>query len=101
MEYEIKYIDAALKDLEGITDYITNTLHASQAALDFIDEPDKTVEHLKQFPYAYKLYSCDRPLLLEYRVLPIKNYLLFYVVMENTVEIHRVIYSKRDNRKDN
>ena len=99
MEYKIKYLDTALKDLENITDYITNTLHAPQAALDFIDELDKTAEHLKQFPYSHKIYLCDRPLLLEYRVLPIKNYLLFYVVVENAVEIHSVIYSKRDIEK--
>jgi len=32
----------------------------------------------------------------EYRVLTVKNYLVFYVVLEETIEIHRIIYRKRN-----
>jgi toxin ParE1/3/4 len=32
----------------------------------------------------------------DYRILPIKNYLVFYVVTEHEVEICRIIYAKMD-----
>ena len=32
----------------------------------------------------------------EYRALPVKNYLVFYVVKEDEVEIHRIVYAKMD-----
>ena len=35
----------------------------------------------------------------EYRMLPVKNYLVFYVVTEHDVEIHRIVYSKMDITK--
>ena len=34
------------------------------------------------------------PLESEYRMLPVKNYIVFYVVTEHEVEIHRIIYAK-------
>jgi len=32
----------------------------------------------------------------EYRVLPVKNYLVFYVILEDTVEIRRIVYTRVD-----
>jgi len=37
-----------------------------------------------------------KPIKTEYRVLTVKNYLVFYVVLEETIEIHRIIYRKRN-----
>jgi hypothetical protein len=32
----------------------------------------------------------------EYRVLPVKKYLVFYVILEDTVEIRRIVYARVD-----
>ncbi|MDI6602216.1 MAG: type II toxin-antitoxin system RelE/ParE family toxin, partial [Thermoanaerobacteraceae bacterium] len=45
------------------------------------------------------VYYPEKSLENEYRVLPVKNYLVFYVVKEQVVEIHRVIYAKMDLSK--
>ena len=34
--------------------------------------------------------------LVGYRVIPIDNYLMFYVVRSNVVQIHRILYAKRN-----
>jgi plasmid stabilization system protein ParE len=36
---------------------------------------------------------------LALRMLPVKNYLVFYVVTEHEVEIHRIIYAKMNLEK--
>ena len=77
-------------------EYIIFTLEAPQAALKLLDELEKSINNLKVFPLAHRLYRPIKPIQTEYRVLTVKNYLVFYVVLEETIEIHRIIYKKRN-----
>ena len=97
--YKIKYLPIAQKDLQNITFYILDNLKSPKAATDFIDTLDKSILRLKQYPYSCKLYQPQEPLESEYRFLPVKNYLVFYVVAENIIEIHRIIYAKMNLEK--
>jgi len=93
---DIVYLPSFQKDIDAIINYITYTLEAPKAASNLLDELEKSINDLKIFPLAYRLYLPIRPILTEYRVLTVKNYLVFYVVLEKTIEIHRIIYKKRD-----
>jgi toxin ParE1/3/4 len=97
--YKLKYLPLALMDLRGITDYITDTLKAPNAALDLLNALDDSISMLQEYPYSYKVYLSIKELEIEYRLLPVKNYLVFYVVKEQVVEIHRVVYAKMDLTK--
>ena len=97
--YRIKYLPIAQKDLWDITAYILDNLKAPKAAMDFIDTLDKSILRLKEYPYSCKLYHPQESLDTEYRFLPVKNYLVFFVVIENIVEIHRIIYAKMNLEK--
>ena len=92
--YQIKYLPMAQKDLWDITVYILDNLKSPKAAMDFIDALDKSILRLKQYPYSCKLYQPQESPEIEYRFLPVKNYLVFFVVTENIVEIHRIVYAK-------
>ncbi len=92
--YKLKYLPLARKDLWDITSYIADNLKAPKAAMDFIDTLDNSISRLQKFPYSCKLYQSQEPLETEYRVLPVKNYLVFYVVLKNEVEIHRIVMQK-------
>jgi toxin ParE1/3/4 len=94
--YEIKYLPLAKKDLTDITTYIAEHLKAPKAAVDLLNELDKSISRLKQYPYSCKVYQPIKGLENEYRLLPVKNYAVFYVVKEQVVEIHRVVYAKMD-----
>ena len=93
---EIKYLPSFQQELNAIVEYIIFTLEAPQAALNLLDELEKSINNLKAFPLAHRLYRPVRPIQTEYRVLTVKNYLVFYVVLEETIEIHRIIYRKRN-----
>jgi plasmid stabilization system protein ParE len=94
--YEVSYLPLALKDLEKIFRYIVNKLEAPQAAQNLRMKIDTAVRDLIQFPTAHALYRAKKPLKKEYRKITVKNFYVFYVVEENRIEIHRVIYSKRN-----
>ena len=92
--HKLKYLSLAREDLRNITNYISNNLKAQKAAMDFLDTLDDSISRLQQFPYSCKLYQGMEALDTEYRMMPVNNYLVFYVVTEHEVEIHRVIYAK-------
>jgi len=99
MKYDIKYLPLASKDLSNIVSYMADELKAPKAATDLINALDTSISRLAQFPYSCRVYQSEKSLESEYRVLPVKNYLVFYVVKEHVVEIHRVIYAKMNLSK--
>ena len=94
--YKLTYLPLAQKDLRTITSYIADNLKAPKAAMDLVDALDNSIYQLQQFPYSCKLYQPTQPLESEYRMLNVRKYLVFYVVTEHEVEIHRIIYAKMD-----
>ncbi|KUO71149.1 MAG: plasmid stabilization protein [Desulfosporosinus sp. BRH_c37] len=99
--YKLKYLPLAQKDLKGIISYIADILKAPEAAMDLVEALDNSIYRLQQFPYSCKVFQLIRPLEAEYRILNVKNYLVFYVVREYKVEIHRVIYFEDGYKKPN
>ena len=89
----------AQNDLINIINYIADTLKAPKAAMDLIDTLDNSISKLTQFPYSGRVYKPVKPFEAEYRVLPVKKYLVFYMVTEDEVEIHRIIYAKMNIEK--
>ena len=72
------------------------TLYAPKAARDLLAEFDESVQRIAEFPYAHELYRTDRPMKDEIRKVPIKNYVLYYAVFQDRVEIRRFLYGKRN-----
>ncbi len=97
--HKIRYLPIAQKDLQDIVFYILENLKSSKAAIDFIDTLDESILRLKQYPYSCTLYQPKEPLESEYRFLLVRNYLIFYVVTENIVEIHRIVYARMNLEK--
>lgn len=97
--HKVKYLPLAQKDLRIIIDYIADTLKAPKAAMDLVDALDTSISRLAQFPYSCRVYQPIQPLEAEYRILPVKKYLVFYVVTEHEVEIQRILYAKMNIEK--
>ena len=97
--HKIVYLPLAESDLLEAVDYIAYTLDAPQAARDLLDEFDKTVRRIAEFPYACELYRTDRPMKDEIRKVPVKGYVLYYAVFQERVEIRRFLHGRRDRSK--
>ena len=93
-KYKVKIYPAAKQDLLDIVDYL-NTL-SQDIALRYYDLLTEEIAGLSYMPE-----RCPRPKDLalaakDYRCLLVKNYLVFYVVDRDTVQIRRVLYGRRD-----
>ena len=80
-------------------DYIADTLDAPEAARALLAEFDNTVQRIAEFPYALELYRTDRPMHDELRKVPVKNYVLYYAVFQDRVELRRFLHGRRDRSR--
>ncbi len=94
--YKVKIYPTAQQDLAEIVAYL-NTL-SPDAALRYYDMLVEEIAGLSTMPE-----RCPHPRDLAltakgYRYLIVKDYLVFYMVVGDTVQIHRILYGRRDYR---
>jgi len=94
--YKARYLPIALDDLKSIIRYIAHELEAPGAAEKLILKIDKEVKKIEDNPFRCHSFLSPEKLKYEYRILNVNNYSLFYVLEKEKIEIHRVIYSKRN-----
>jgi len=84
---------AAQSDFLSIVDHLNAQPHEESAQIleQIIEEADVLQSDPKSCPFAR-----DSQLRLRrYRVLAVENYILFFLVIGNNVEIRRILYTKR------
>ena len=92
--YKIHYLEISKNDLGQIFNYILRDNPAS--ALKILDEIDEEITKLSQFPELGKLPKDDKLKAFGYRVLIVANCLVFYIIKEDIIEIHRILHGSRD-----
>ena len=90
---KIKYLPVAQRDLIAIVEYIK--IDSPGSAIKFLDGLDKSVAKLAEFPFMGQTPRDNRLRSLNYRILVVDRYLVFYVVKGSIVEIRRIIHGKR------
>lgn len=96
-KYKVIVSTKARMDIYHIVDYWENTLEVS--ADSFLDEYEKAIIKLSVSPFSHHQPDNEYLRAKGYRILPIKNYYIFYIVKETEVQIHRILYSKMDFTK--
>lgn len=96
--YKIRYTPLAYEDLDEIDTYISETLLNPQAAENLLDEMEKSIRQLEQFPYVGSEVEDSSLSDKGYRKLVVQNYLIFYIVdlEQKQVVIMRILYGARE-----
>jgi len=96
--WEIFYTTDAEQDLQGIHDYISGVLLEPVTAQNQSNRIMDAVESLDHMPLRYRLYDNEPWHSRGLRILPVDNYLVFYLPIESqkTVAIIRIMYGGRD-----
>lgn len=98
-EYEVRYIETFYKDLAKISKYISIQLKNNIAAHNLITDIEKAINKRKVNPSGYEKFDSARKRKETYYKIYVKNYIIFYVIKENVIEIRRLIYKKRNLEK--
>ena len=92
--YYVLIYPTAEKDLLEIKDYFKNKLKVSPNHL--FEKFYSSIDILEKNPLIYPLLKDSYLRQLGYRMIPIDNFLLFYVIKNQEVQIHRFLYGKRN-----
>lgn len=99
--YQLRYLPLFFDDVNGVTSYIKNDLQNPQAASDLIDIIEAAI--LERLPNceSFEPYKSRRERKYPYYRIYIKNYIVFYVVIDDEgdnkiMEVRRLLYNKRD-----
>ena len=101
MTYSIHITNKVEQDIIEAADYIEFTLLNPTAANSLLDAAEEEIGNLSFMPEKHQII--DDPVLKEWkiRMIPVKNYLAFYVIDESshTVHIVRFLYGRRNWQK--
>lgn len=92
-QYKVKIMPTAQEDMTEIVDYL-NTL-SPEAAFRYYDLLTEKISSLSDMPERCALARDTQLRLRGYRVLIVEQYLVFFVIIGDTVQVRRIIYGKR------
>jgi toxin ParE1/3/4 len=94
-KYRISYLPIFEVDLHGIIDYISLHLRNPKAAQDFLDALEKAIENRMKAPLSFEKYKPKSYHKDTYYRIYVKNYIVYYVVKEDLIEVRRLLYNQR------
>jgi len=96
--YKVNLTEPAENDLRDIVRYISSQLNAPVSALNMMQALQEAIAKLETTALARPLVRDDRLAAFGYRLLVVKNYIVFYVVNEKEkfVDVDRILYGRRD-----
>ena len=97
--YSIRYLPTFSKDLNSISHYMINTLENKNIAENFYLEVKKEIEKRSFSPEAFEVYRHTKDGKYKWYRIYLKNFTIFYVVANGTMEVRRILYNKRNFKK--
>lgn len=95
-KYSLRYLPIAEQDLEKIVDYIQNSLQNPVAAVNTLTKIEKTILKTLESPETFAIWQSPKKRKYPYRRINAGNYSVWYVVIDDVMEIRRILYSRRN-----
>lgn len=95
-KYKIILLPLFHNDLRQIIYYIVYKLKNAIAANNLNNKILEEIEKRSYYPEYYEKYRSLKHRNYTYYRIYIKNYIIFYTVSDNIMEVRRILYSKRN-----
>ena len=95
-KYNIEYSKESKEDLIRIKQYIKYNLQEPETANKLISKIRKSVKTLKDNPKIYTIIDDDVIKKLKIRKFIVDNYIVFYRIENDSVEIVRIMYGRKN-----
>lgn len=97
--YELRILPLFEDDLNEIADYITYRLRNPIAAERLVDDVEAAIEERRSCAEAFEPYPSSRRRKHPYYRIQVRNFTIFYVVIDGTMEVRRILYSRSNIKK--
>ena len=87
--YKLRILPLFEEDLNEIVDYISLQLENPIAALAFVDDVELAIKERTPCAEAFEPYRSAKERKYPY-------YVIFYVVIDDVMEVRRILYNRRD-----
>lgn len=95
-KYSLRYIPMFINDLGEIVDYISIILHNSESAMKLVKKIENAIDERSHCPLAFEPFQSNRNRKYPYYRIYVDNFTIYYVVIENFMEMRRILYNRRD-----
>ena len=95
-KYNIEYSKESKQDLIGIKQYIKYNLQEPDIAQKLIFKIRTQIDSLKYSPEIYAIIDDDIIKKLEIRKLIVDNYIVFFRIKNDSIQIVRIMYGRRN-----
>ena len=99
MNYSLHYLPIAQQDLLEIVDYIQNNLQNPIAAENTLTKIESAILERLKSPESFAKWPSKKKRDFPYRRINVGNYTVWYVVIDDVMEVRRILYSRRDEEK--
>lgn len=94
--YKLRFLPIFEDDLNDITDYITERLKNPDAAVALVNDVQKAIRERLISAEAFEAYHSAKERRHAYYRIYVRNYIIFYVVIDDVMEVRRIVYSRRE-----
>ena len=98
-KYKIRILPLFEEDLNDAVDYISQKLKNPDAALRLIDSVQSAIEKRALQPEAFEPFRSVKERHYPYYRIYVKNYIVFYVVIDDVMEVRRLLYNRKNYKK--
>ena len=95
-KYNLRYLPKFEEDLNEIIDYIVYKLHSPESALRLVDKIENAILERLNCSLSFEPFQSNRRRKHPYYRIYVDNFIVYYVVIENIMEVRRVLYKARN-----
>lgn len=94
--YQLRYLPLFEQDLTEAAKYIANVLKNKEAALRLIQDVEEAILERLDHPKAFEPYHSAGERQYPYYRIYVRNFVVYYVVIDHVMEVRRLLYGPRD-----
>lgn len=94
--YKLRYLPLFEQDLLDTVTYISKVLKNEEAAMRLINDVETAILARLNNPVAFEQYHSRKKREYPYYRIYVKNYVIYYVVIDDVMEVRRLLYGARN-----
>ena len=94
----MRYLPLFEQDLIQTISYITNVLKDTDAAEKLVNDIEDAIQERLEYPLAFEPFPSKKRDYPYYRIY-VRNYVIYYVVIGDVMEVRRFLYGARDTNR--